>query len=196
MPEHGKRLVTDESGITLIELLVYIVLLGAVMSIVVNLFTTSVRTEARIRSVSSDVESAQLISDSLVSGVRNSSGYKLSLPFGADQLLVARVANTQGDTVTWECRGWYYAAGNKTIRTAVMASPYTPPTWEPPSWTLLGTGVTPTSGNGNTVFTTTTTAAGQQFAFSFQYATAGNTPVGIANAVVSRAGPSGSPTCY
>jgi type II secretory pathway pseudopilin PulG len=196
MPDHGKRLVTDESGITLVELLVYIVLLGAVMGIVVNLFSTSVRTEARIRSVSSDVRSAQLVSDSLVSGVRNSSGYKLSLPFGADQLLVARVANTQGETITWECRGWYYAAGNKTIRTALMPSPYTAPTWEPSSWTLLGTGVTPTPGNGDAVFTTTTTAAGQQLGFSFQFASSGNTPVGISNTVVGRAGPSGTPTCY
>jgi type II secretory pathway pseudopilin PulG len=194
MPDHGKRLVTDESGITLVELLVYIVLLGAVMGIVVNLLSTSVRTEARIRSVSSDVRSAQLVGDSITTGIRNSSGFRLSVPAGSDQLLIARVAGGQGDAVTWGCQGWYYSAASQSIRSAALAPPYTAPSSEPTGWTLLGAGVTPSA--GASVFTTTTTTAGPQLAFSFRFATAGNTPVGISNAIVGRAGPSGTPTCY
>lgn len=92
----------DDRGITLVELLVYMVLSGLVLSILGGLLINSIRTQATIRSASEANTSGQLVLRTIESGIRNASAVRVS---GAGTLLVIRTAEGTDD---WICRAWWY----------------------------------------------------------------------------------------
>jgi Tfp pilus assembly protein PilW len=181
-----------DEGFTLVELLVYSLLLVVVIAVVGGLFISSTTTQQAVGRVTDATKAAQLTADSIESGVRNASAFTITTPTGTDQLLRARTV--LGDSAaTWTCMAWYYqASGGGSIRytkssTAISA---TPSAATLATWTLLESGVSPTS--GTTIFSGTFPLLN----LSFKGLASGNAPVGITSSAVSRTGVTGSSPCY
>jgi type II secretory pathway pseudopilin PulG len=182
----------SERGFTLVELLIYSLLLLVVLGIVGAMLASTVSTSKTVDSVTSASTAAQIVSESVVRGVRNASDFQLTTPTGTDQLLVARTALGSA-TISWVCTAWYYsAAGGGTIRytTSPTAIPAAPTAAQLASWQLLDTGVVPATGTG--VFT----AAGAQLNLAFNGLAGTRPAVSITSSAFSRAGSTGVPACY
>ena len=178
---------------TLVELLVYSLLLVLVLSIVGGMLASTTTTSKTVGSITQATTAGQLVADSVESGIRNSSDFQLTTPVGTDQLLVARTAQG-GATLTWTCAAWYYSAagvGNIYYTTSSTAIPADPTATDLAGWTLLDTGISPLSGTD--IFTETGT---QQLSLGFNATAGSNPPVAITSSAVSRAGATGVPACY
>lgn len=185
------RLRQDDDGLTLVELIVYGILLISVLLIVGSIMISTLGVERVVRESTTATTAAQLAATSIETGVRNSSAVNLS-SVGSDQLLVARTAGT-GATVAWRCQAWYYSAASGTIRTTSSASdaaPIAAPTAEPTTWTLLASNIdAPTSG---VIFTN----SGNSVTIYFQATTDDSEPVDIRSSSVVRAGAWESASCF
>ena len=181
-----------ERGFTLVELLIYSMLLLIVLAIVGAMLGSTVTTSKSVNSLTAASTSALLVSESVERGIRNSSDFHLTTPTGTDQLLVARTA-LDGATINWVCVAWYYsAAGGGTVRYTVSptAIPAAPTAAQLAGWKLLDTGVAPASGTG--IFN----ATGPQLDLAFTELAGTQPAVTIANSAFSRAGSTGVPACY
>ena len=180
----------SERGFTLVELLVYSLLLVLVLSIVGGMLASTTTTSKTVGSITQATTAGQLVANSVTRGIRNSSDFQLT-PVGTDQLLVARTAQG-GATLTWTCAAWYYsAAGVGTIYYTTSTAILAPPTaTDLASWTLLDTGISPLSGTD--IFT----EDGTQISLAFNATAGSNPPVAITSSAVSRAGATGVPACY
>lgn len=139
-------------GFTLVELLVYVAMLGIVLSILGGMLISGLNVERTVTRANEETRLGQLISRSIEKGVRNATAFKVE-SVGSDQILRARSADVKisgtTTTVTWRCMAWYYRASDgaffSTTRTAGAVSkpgtvaPATPLT----AWTLYGSGVKP-----------------------------------------------------
>lgn len=181
----------SEQGFTLIELLLYSLLLAGVIAIVGGMMFSTMSASRTVVSVDKASTSGQSVSKSVVKGIRNSSDFRLTSPTGTDQLLVARTVGGAA-TPIWTCSAWYYsAAGNGSVRYKTSTSAILAPTAaELQTWTLLGEGVKPVTGTG--IFS----AIDEQLSISFLGLAGDHPPVTITSSATSRAGASGSVTCY
>ena len=102
----------SERGFTLVELLIYSLLLIIVLGIVGAMLASTVSTSKSVNSVTSASTAAQLASESVVRGIRNASDFRLTTPTGTDQLLVARTA-LGGATINWGLRGLVLLGGGR-----------------------------------------------------------------------------------
>jgi hypothetical protein len=175
----------------MIELVVYSMLLLIMVAIAGGTLVSILMNTKTVGELSEATSAGQLAIDSIDSSIRNSSDFQLTNPSGTDQLLIARTASTSG-ALTWSCVGWYYsAAGAGSIRSFRSATAILAPTpAELASWTLLAEGVAPQS--GTTIFSSTA----KKLTVSFKTQVGDKPPVGITSAAVSRAGASGSITCF
>jgi len=142
-----------DSGITLVELLVYAVLLTLLISIVAGLLISTTKTESTVRGMTGSTSGAQAAADSIESAIRNSTGYQLTAVDANTQLLIARVpvGSSTTTTPTFTCKAWYYSTTTSTIRTFTSSSAIsTPSTSTAATWANLADGVTPVS--GSTIF--------------------------------------------
>jgi len=168
--------IDDESGISLVELLVYSMLIGLVLVIVGGMLISSLSTEKTVRSVVQATTAGQLASRSIDAGVRNALQLQLSSPAGSDQLIRARVQDAKAPDTTY-CAAWYYSDADGTIRykaftpsspaaTAVIPATFTPA--ELASWLLLVDGVSPAAGRpaSDPIFALVGTALSVDFAVS------------------------------
>ncbi|MBG6107945.1 hypothetical protein [Frigoribacterium sp. CG_9.8] len=180
------------AGFTLVEVLLYSLLLIVILAVVGSMLLTTTTTSKTVNSVTDAATSAQIASESVGRGIRNSSDFFLTTPVGADQLLRARTARG-GATVSWVCMAWYYsAAGGGTIRTTTSATAIsaTPTAATLAQWTLLDTGVAPASGAA--IFS----ADDAVLTVAFTGIAANQSVVSISNSAYSRAGATGVPSCY
>ncbi|RZU64112.1 pilin/secretion family protein with methylation motif [Microterricola gilva] len=185
------RVATAERGFTLVELLVYMLLMVLVLAVAGGLLSTTLIQSTTVRAVDNSSTAAQLAADSIETGIRNSSDFSLSTPIGNDQLLVARVASNDA-TLTWSCVAWYYSASGRSLRMTRSATAIAAPTAaQLSSWTLLVDGVSPIS--GNSVFATTT---GRRLTIAFNGLAGDHPPVAITTSAFGRAGATGSVSCY
>ncbi len=181
----------SEAGFTLIELLVYALLLAFVLLIVGGMIFSSVSASKTVLSVTDTSTSGQAVARSVVTGIRNSSDFRLTNPVGDDQLLVSRTASS-GDTLTWTCYAWYYSAdGDGSVRFTTSPLAILPPTPdELANWTLLAEGITPVTGTG--IFS----ALNERLTLSIHGLDGIHPPVDITTSATSRAGASGSLSCF
>lgn len=125
----------DDSGLSLIELLVYCMLLGVILAVTGGILISSLSAQQQVTGLTETADVGQLISRSVEEGVRNASG-----PLGATdpdqiigiraepmtsdgQLLRARVAvGATGGVVTWECQAWFYSPETESFYWARDAS--------------------------------------------------------------------------
>ncbi|TFB96788.1 hypothetical protein E3O42_16755 [Cryobacterium adonitolivorans] len=181
----------SDDGFTLIELIVYSALLMLVLSVIGGLFISGLNTATAVRTVTNASTAGQIVADSVETNIRNASDFRLTVPTGTDQFLVARTAQ-RGATLTWSCIAWYYSAAGagriffKQSDLAILA----PTASELGSWVLLNDGVRPIS--GTTIFS----SAGQRLTVNFKGLAGDHPPVVITSSATSRAGASGSLACY
>lgn len=166
-------------------------LLVLVLTIAGTLIGSLSTTSRTVNSLTATTSSVQIAAESVERGIRNSSDFLISVPSGTDQLLVARTAQG-GATLNWVCAAWYYSSANGgSIRFTTSSTAITAPTAATLShWTLLATGVQPTS--GTTIFS----GSSPTLTFSLQSTSRGAGAATIKSTVLSRAGSSGTPACY
>ena len=182
----------EDSGLTLIELLVTSLLLGIVVTVVGTIFISSLNVQQTVTGTTTSTTSAQSSATTIDSSVRNASGYAVSAS-GADQLLVARVAGS-GTALSWSCVAYYYSSSAGTIRMtrgAVGTKITAPSAATLATWTLLSTSVTPRT--GSTIFTDVdgtslsvaydVTGAGKKVAIQFT----SSRPIGVATTTLAEA---------
>ena len=148
-----RRLRSDDSGFTLIELMAVVLLLSMVMSVLGGIFISTITTQQVVQNRTEASNSAQLVASAIDSGVRNASEFELSAA-GADQLLVMRTATT-GSNIGWTCNAWYFANAAGEVRTTtgpVGTFIDAPSSSELAAWTLVASGVSPVA--GTTIFST------------------------------------------
>lgn len=139
-----------EGGFSLIELMVYSLLLIIVISVVGGILINSLTVSRDVRSNTQAATLGQLVATSVDTGIRQASWISLTNT-GSNQFLTARTT-TGGATIGWQCQAWYFNASGtgslytKTSTTAIAAPGSTT------GWTLLGTGIAAPS--GGKVFTT------------------------------------------
>jgi len=105
-----------DRGFTLVELIVYMALLGIVLTIATTLLLNATRTQSTVQGASVATSTGQLVLTSVKTAVRNSTGLQIS---DNGKLLIARVPD--GDS--WVCQAWYYdASKGGSVYTTTKAS--------------------------------------------------------------------------
>lgn len=183
---------SSEDGLTLIELLVYSILLVVVLLIVGTILISTQNIGLIVRESTTTASAAQLAATSIESGVRNATAVKLT-DIGSDQMLQVRTAGTDPNAPTWRCQTWYFSDSAGTIRSLSSASDavaVASPTSEPTSWGLLAGNIEPSSGTG--IFT----QSGNSITMNFHGTTDDTAPVVISTSVALRTAFLESASCF
>ncbi|GAA3731558.1 hypothetical protein GCM10022239_05200 [Leifsonia bigeumensis] len=183
--------IDSDKGFSLIELLVYSLLLSLVIAMVGGMIISALTVSDTVVSMTRTSTAGQLVARSVVTGIRNSSDFRLTSPVDDDQLLVARTASFD-DTVDWRCLAWYYSpTGEGAVWFTSSSTAIAPPTTaDLSSWTLLTKGVQPASGTG--IFS----ALNERLSLSILGLDGLTLPIDIRSSATSRAGASGSLACF
>jgi type II secretory pathway pseudopilin PulG len=171
----GNRIRGDESGFTLIELMVSALLTVVVLVIVTGIFVSMNATAGSVRTVTAATTAGQAASSQVQRAARNSSTMGVTSLAAGDQLLTARTLGS-GSTAVWTCSYWYYSATNKTIRYKTASSAIPSPTAaSQASWSLLSDGVSLVGSTA--VFTVPQTSPPETLMLSFQESAGTSAPV-------------------
>lgn len=127
---------TDESGLSLVELIVYAALTALLMSVVATLFASGLGAEAQTRERDAATGRAQLVMSSLQSSIRNASEVRVD----GDVVRAVVATGTSG----WSCEGWALSGDRLVHRTSTSALPL--PNADAAGWSVLVDGVEPAAG--------------------------------------------------
>lgn len=177
---------------TLVELIIYSLLLVTVLLIVGTMLISSQNIGLIVRESTTTASAAQIAATSIEWGVRNATAVQLTTS-GNDQLLQVRTAGSDPNSPTWRCQSWYYSDSAGTIRSMSSTSDATPvasPVSEPSGWSLLASKIEPSS--GSTIFT----QSGNSITMDFHGTTEDSAPVVIRTSVVLRTGFLESASCF
>lgn len=157
-----------ESGVSLIEVLVYMVLAVLVLGIVGAILINGLRTESAVRTADNSASGSQLVVESIQRGVDNSTDLAIIVPPGhdLDQVVIIRTASGTA-TPVYTCKAWYYSHSEHTIRTQTSADGIAVSTDNPLTWTLLAQDVAP--GSSSRVFTENGTSLDIDFTVAAAY---------------------------
>ncbi len=181
----------DDDGFTLVELMVYSIILTVVLGVVASMYLSLNATQQVVSTTVDASSQAQVAADSIETGVRNSSAFSLTAPSVGTQFLRARVA-TGTTTIVWKCAAWYYStAGGGTIRYKVSTTAIAAPSEATAAtWSKLATGVAPST--GTTIFSVSADTV--TFGFNVK---SGTEPVAkVVSSAVQRAGLWVSAPCF
>jgi len=186
-----------ESGFTLVELIVYVSLLGIIITVVSGIFLSSLSAEKSVRTVVQATSLGQVAAQSVQAGIRNSSDFRLQSYSNNDQLVRARVAGSDS-ALTYGCAAWYYSAADRTIRHKTSATAIAPPTAaQLATWLLLVDGVVPaTTTPVSTQIFTADPAAPQQLDIAFEVASGGSDPNAAISSSAARRLTEASAQCF
>lgn len=137
-----RRRESDDSGFSLIELLIYMVLSIVVLTMIASILINSLRAEGIVRESSQATSTAQLAAQSLNRGIHNASAIEVMTPASGITLLRTRSIDS-ADAGTWRCEAWAVVDGE--IRTTTSSAAIAPPT-DPSmtaTWLLLAEGAAP-----------------------------------------------------
>lgn len=150
---------TDDRGITLVEMLAYMILLGIVLAIISGVIITAMRKQTEIVSTSQANDKAQLIASSIDMAVSNAAGVDAIDPTtpGGSQLLITATRSTfleEDHLGVIRCVGFFYDAETHTLHSINApkgANPATKAAREggldlAKTWPVLATNVEPVPG--------------------------------------------------
>lgn len=142
----------SDSGVSLIEVLVYMVLALVVLGVVGAILINALRIEKTVRTADQSSSSSQLVMESIQRGVDNATDLAIFVPDGhdLDQVVIIRTGSGAA-TPVYTCQAWYYSNSEHTIRTETTPDGAAVPTDNPLSWALLAEGVAPPA--SGTIFT-------------------------------------------
>lgn len=177
----GKRVnAGDDAGMSLVEVIMYSTLTALVLGVLGGLFYAGFQAQAAASGRDAATGAAQVVSNSLQTGVRNASSLSLS-----GTLLKARIAT---GAAGWQCVAWALTPENKlvykTSSAAITSTDFS-------TWTVLAAGA---SGRlaGGSAFSGDSTQVSYSLAF-----TSGGITVPVAGAVTANAFGTGSPeSCW
>lgn len=167
----------SETGMTLVELLIYMVLAVVVLLIVGGVLINSLNTQRTVRDATQASNTGQLVSLSVGQGVRNASAIWHSAAGVEPELLIVRTAGS-GATPTWSCQAWSFDNGEVRTRTSAGLIPTTAASIA--TWTLLGSGMKAVS--ASPVFSQT----GRSVALLLDVDTGKGQPIRISTSSISR----------
>lgn len=177
-----------DAGFSLMELIVYSLVLALVLAIVGGMLISLLATQKTVNTMNEASTAGQLAADSIETGVRNASAFTLTEPTATTQLLKARVAKGTATNIIWKCAAWYYTPINGgSIRYAESGSAITA---NVSTWLVLATGIKPTS--GALIWGT----QGEQLTIDFKALAGDDLPAIISSSAVSRAEVLESGTCF
>ena len=131
--------VRDEGGVTLVELLIYMMLAVVVLTIVGAILINSFRTQAQVQDGAQSASTAQLVAESIGQGVRNASALEVTNPSPDSTMLRTRSIDGSASG-NWICQAWVWSSGE--LRTARSSTAIgAPDTATFSTWALLATGV-------------------------------------------------------
>ena len=175
----GRSSTADEAGISLVEVIIYSALSAVVLSVLGGLVFTGFQTHAAVSGRDAATGAAEVVSDSLQTGIRNASIISVS-----SRLVKARVATGASG---WQCVAWALTADGKLAYKAA-AVPITSTDYS--AWAVLADEVTPL--DGTPAFSGSATQLGYSLAF-----TSGGITVPVAGVVTANAQGTGNPeTCW
>lgn len=180
----------SNQGMGLVELLVYLALILLVLSAVGGVLISMVNVQNQVLASANNAQQAQLVSRSVTTGVRNSTGVNLQTVGTADQILRVRTAGTQS-TTNWICQAWYFNADSRELR--FRSSPTaiaTPSGSDLAGWTLLASGITGVQGQN--IFA----LAGSKLSVVFSQQLGKESPIVIRTSASERAGIRVSAPCF
>ncbi len=191
----------SERGLTLVELLIYVVLLGVVLSIVVGIFISVNTTQKTVSAVVGASNQGQTAANQIASAINNASAVSVTTPTAGDQMLLTRTAKPSS-TVGWVCEAWYYqsaanaANGVGSLRFTTSTSAIAAPSASTlATWTLVASAVTPASGTA--VFNAPLAVNGIVIVtFSFYTTGTGQRPQLISTSSTTPLGNTGSSPCF
>ena len=172
----------SDSGMSLVELLVYLGLLLVVVVILSGLLINLLNVQNRVVNAASASQQAQLIAQTLETGVRNATAIKLEQVSSTEQMVTLRSAQSASN-LSWVCMAFYFNAANGgSVRYQRSPSAIAiPSAGQLGQWTLLGQGIS-ASPQGN-LFTLVGTRLSFNFASRVQ-----NSPSTVINSQISARG--------
>lgn len=182
----------SESGIGLVELLIYIMLSVLIFSVVGSIFINGLRTEAIVRTATESTSAGQLALESIQRGVRSSTGLAVVTPPGHDQDQMLRIRATSGGTdVVYTCQAWYYSASEHTLRMESVPDGVPISFANTLTWTLLAQDIAP--GASGRVFSMS--ASGAEVTIDFTVTAREREPIIIHSSARSRTATMEAATC-
>jgi len=128
-----------DRGITLVELLVYMLLAIVVLTIVGSILINSFQAERQVRDAAQSNSTAQLVAESLGLGIRNASAVEVSAP--TPDAVLLRTRSIDGtEAGNWYCQAWLISDGDLRTTRSTAAIP-APDAATAATWTLLATDV-------------------------------------------------------
>ena len=108
----------NESGVTLVELIIYVAVSTVALVALASLFWNGVQANASTRDRDSATDAAQLIVASVQSGIRNSSSFTVSTATISGSVVPVLRASvlTGSGSWTWQCQAWAVTADGKFVR--------------------------------------------------------------------------------
>lgn len=136
----------SDDGVSLVELLIYMLLAVTVLTIIAAILINSLRAENAVRASASATDSAQLAAQSLNRGIHNASAIEVSTPASGVTVVRTRSLDASADGL-WQCQAWAVVDGQ--LRTTSSAAAIAVPTTaaEVGSWLLVTEGVEPIGAN-------------------------------------------------
>jgi len=131
-----------DDGVSLVELLIYMMLAVVVLTIIASILINSLRAENTVRTAADATSSAQLVAQSLNRGIHNASAIEVSTPAAGITVVRTRSIDSSASGV-WRCEAWVVADGE--LRTTTSSSAIAVPTTAAAAstWLLLAEGVAP-----------------------------------------------------
>ncbi len=174
------------AGFSLVELAVYIVVLGIISTVVATVVVSLFRSEQAVSGISSASNDSQIVSTVLTNEVRNARAMKVD-----DNQVVLSVASSNPGAVSWSCVRWVVTSG-ALLRHEVADSGTVPSNWG--AGTAMATGLTRTDGRpyfagGGTEVAAGNTTGAVAYSFALKSTSDGKLPViGQASNRVASAG--------
>lgn len=171
-----------DRGITLVELLVYMLLAVVVLVLVGSFLINSLRVDSQVRAGAEAASNAQTAVASLGRGVRNASALEVTNP-APDTTLVRTRSIDSGPDGEWFCNAWHLSSdGELRWRSSPSALPAAPDEATIGSWLLIvdnvqPVGATPMLGLG---------PDGRSLAISFQVENGDGAPVLLETVIIPR----------
>lgn len=113
-----------ERGFSIVELAVYIVVLGIISTVISTVVISLFRSEETVSGITSSSNESQIISTVLGNDIRNARAFRVT-----SNSVTASVAGG-GSTVTWQCVRWVVSSGaNATLTRQSLPDSGTVPSW-------------------------------------------------------------------
>lgn len=171
----------NDAGMTLVELIMYVLIGALFVGLLATLFATNFAAGEQTRSRDTATGKAQVVAESLQTSLRQAAAIRVD-----GSQLRAQVAKGGSQ---WECRAWTLQGGELRYKTSTAAIPIGAATT---GWTVLATGVVGTKAAGSPFLLSSTDSVSIGYTV-----TVGDATVKITSAATAQAKAEGTiPACW